>query len=749
VTSWIRSRDARYTALVAILAILSMVPALLQPSRLVYPSWSDYSDLTLIHWPKALVIRESLAQGHGWPLWSPYALSGQPLAANQLAMLFYPPALGLLIGPLAWVFSLFYALHVAWAAVGTYWLVRGLGRQPESALLAGVIFALAGKLAAHTASGHVSLVAAISWTPWAFSFLHRALVRRSTLFSILTGVALAAQAATHTYALVYTAYGLLIYTAMFLFLVPPPSSGRMRNALRYLPRLALVPLTAILLGAAQILPLMEMAPYSNRAFSFEEATLFSLSPIQTLTGLLFPTPNVGHEWIIYPGLLTLALAAAAWRARRQWPVVAFGALSIVGVLLALGSYTPLYRLFYEFLPGLRWMRTPARIWFFVTLGLAVLSAYGLEEWQSVWRQPRSRIIRLLLVAAMAFGLALSLSVMLALGQRGRGAWGLGVFGLLAGALLLWASPRRAWPRFVWLAVALLVADLLTFQFTVLRLVPQEEVMVQGREPADWLASQSGMFRVYSPSYSLPQPAASEAGLQQVDGVEPVHLKTYDRFMALAGGYEEATFSVTIPPFPEDAPIDQAHRDSIPDLRMLGLLNARYLATAFPLKVPGLNLMWQETNSWIYANERALPRAFVVHQAEAVTHEEAWDRVDTVDLAHVALVEGGQPLTGPYESTPARLSEQTPNRLVVKTDLDTPGLLVLSEIWYPGWRARDNGAKTAILRTDVLLRGVYLDAGSHTVELDYQPWTIQIGLAISSSVALVLLALGAYQAWRRS
>ncbi len=237
-------------------------------------------DLTLIHWPKVTLIRESLAQGDGWPLWASYSLSGQPLAANQLAMLFYPPALLLLASPLAWAFTLFYALHLAWAGIGTYWLARGLGRRRESALLAAAIVALGGKLAAHTAIGHASLVAAIAWTPWALAFLHRALTRRSLAFALLTGVALAAQATTHTYALVYTGYGLLVYAASYLFLAPAESrgpgseqSGRGREALSQLPRLAAIPVAAVLLGAAQLMPLLEMASYSNRSFSFTEATL--------------------------------------------------------------------------------------------------------------------------------------------------------------------------------------------------------------------------------------------------------------------------------------------------------------------------------------------------------------------------------------------------------------------------------------------------------------------------------------------
>jgi hypothetical protein len=772
--AWLRSRDARYTALVAILAILSLVPALVQPSKLVYPSWSDFCDLTLIHWPKALLLRQSLLQGNGWPLWSPYALSGQPLAANQLAMLFYPPALLLLLGPLAWAFSLFYALHLAWAGIGTYWLIRGLGRKPESALLGATIFALGGKLAAHVAVGHVSLVAAMAWMPWAFAFLHRTLEKRSTTlalaaWSAMTGVALAAQVSTHTYALIYTAYGLIVYAGLYLLLQAGSLRDRLHTTLRVAPRLALIPIVAIALGAAQLLPLLELAPYSNRALSLAEAISFSLSPTQTLTGILFPVPNVGHEWTIYPGLLTLGLAAGAWRARRQRPVIIFAVLATVGILLAMGSSTPAYPLAYHLLPGLRWMRTPARLWFFVTLALAVLAAYGFESWQDLWRLSARRGVRLAIVAGIGAAVALSLGVMLTMGQKGRGAWGLGAFGLLSGLLLLWATRRRPTPLFGWLALLLIVADLLSFDSTLLRFVPHADVAAQGRDAAAWLASQveSLPFRVYSPSYSLPQPAVSEAGLQQIDGVEPVHLTAYDRFMARAGGYgiiagdgiiagaDEGPspammlFSVTIPPFPEGVSLDQAYRDTNPNLRLLGLLNGRYLVAAFPLELSGLILRWENAGTWIYSNELALPRAFVVHQTEPVTAESAWQRLEALDPARVALVEGGRRLAGPDEPSPAWIVDQSPNRLLVATELASPGLLVLSETWYPGWQARDNGQQVPLLRTDAVLRGVYLEPGSHTVEFRYSPGTVWAGLAVTGCTTLALLVLAVFRLWRRA
>jgi hypothetical protein len=574
-------------------------------------------------------------------------------------------------------------------------------------------------------------------------------------YSLLIGAFLAAQVTTHTYALVFTAYGLVVYAALYLLLASGTLGQRTRAALPFALPLALVPLVAALLGAAQLLPLLEMARYSNRALSLAEATQFSLSPSQTLTGLLFPAPNVGHEWTIYPGLLTLALAAAAWNARRERPVIIIGVLTITGMLLALGSYTPLYGVAYRLLPGLSWMRTPARLWFLVTLGLAILAAYGFEQWQELWRFPSRRVLRLVLVAGMGVALVLSLDVVFLLGQGGRGAWGLGVFGVLSAALLLWVLRRRPTPAFAWLALLLIATDLLTFGYSLIRFMPQSEVVAQGQEPAQWLASQDGIYRVYSPSYSLPQPAVTEAGLEQIDGVEPVHLAHYDRFMALAGGYGQASrsepaFGVTIPPFPAGTRLEEAHRDTEPNLRLLGLLNGRYLATAFPMESAEISLQWQDATTRIYENEQALPRAFVVHQTEVVSQEKVWGRLQPLEPAQLALVEEGQPLSGADEVTPALVIEQSPNRVVVETDLEAPGLLVLSEIWYPGWQARDNGREISILRTNAILRGVPLAAGHHVVEFDYGPWTVQAGMivaGVSTLFVLVALIVPKAQRWR--
>ena len=83
----------------------------------------------------------------------------------------------------------------------------------------------------------------------------------------------------------------------------------------------------------------------------------------------------------------------------------------------------------------------------------------------------------------------------------------------------------------------------------------------------------------------------------------------------------------------------------------------------------------------------------------------------------------------------------PNRLTVKVNADGPALLVLSQLWYPGWQVLVDGrAQGAPLRTDYLFQGVALEAGSHTVELRFTSPLWRLGWVLAG-VAVVILLVG--------
>ncbi|MCL4298923.1 MAG: hypothetical protein KJ077_24515 [Anaerolineae bacterium] len=786
-------------ALLLIPAVLSLFwPALLNPFLILFPTFSPFSDVMVIHWPKAHLMARSWQAGAGLPYWTPLILSGMPLAANQLAMLAYPPAWLFLFLPLELVFNGLFVFHFLWGGLGIYLLLReSFKLSATAALLGGLTFALNGKWLAHAAGGHVSLVGAIAWMPWTVFGVHMLLEARRrgdeeqggnfrTLvdsllpglgWAVLVAVSLAMQIVTHTLPVIYSAY--LIAAMVIWHIASQPASRAARQDLISAPRLRITPqseaspwdasyflrevtawlvwllfifLLAGLLGAAQVLPLLELAQFSNRSLSLSEATAFALSPVQLLVGLLLPSARAGHEYIIYAGLMPLLLAPFGLTRKNRWAWF-YGLLFLFTILFALGPNNPLHSLFYYLMPGFRWVRTPARIFFVGALALAALAGFGADRLtQQPWSPSAKKWLTRLTVALAPLALLVGLGLAFGFGQTGpvfRSALALAIFIPLGLILILLRAQRYlAPPLTVTLLGLLLFFDLAWFDASMLRFVPLDEALAPGRDAAEYLAQKPGYFRVYSPSYSLPMQTAAAADLSLADGVEPVHLAVYDQFMARAGGYHDASFSVTIPKF-GPGPLETSLKDVKPDLKLLGLLNVTYLVSAFPMDGPGLILETKVDQSFIYRNELALPRAWVAH--EAVPAEEDWLGQLTAqsNLRNLVIVESGinsqQPVSSALtdtnsQLTTANITSYSSDRIEVETDITTPGWLVLSEIWYPGWQATVNGVAQPVEKVNGLLSGLYLSQpGAYHISLTYQPGSVFWGQRISGLTAALLLA----------
>jgi len=729
---------------VLLLAVLSLFwPALLHPNTLLYPSFSPYSDLTVIHWPKAHLMAATWQATGSLPWWMPANLSGMPLAANPLAMLFYPPAWLFLWLPLNPAFNLLFILHLWWAGLGTYWLLRrGFQIEPLPALVGGLTFAMGGKLLAHAAAGHVSMGAALAWLPWAVGGTLLWVQRRRLRWLALAAVALAMELSTHSLIALYTGYWLAGYGLWQIVtsLTPRPplpggeggrgDEGRVRERLLASSSLLAIPVLAGLLAAVQLLPLAELAGYSNRALSLAEAGEAALTPLTLGTGLFLPSTQGGHEMVTYLGLVPCLLAGwgLSRTDRRTW---FWGAAVLAAALLALGPATPVFQWVYTWLPGLSWVRTPARAFFIAALAVSILAGLGAQRLarQSIrWSTP-------LAVIGGAFSLALGLGLWLGFGQLNRAALGLALLPALT-LLPVGLVARRSLPgRWAVLALAgLLWVDLGSFDLTLMRFIPADAPFDEGKSPAAYLAGQPGLFRTYSPSYSLPAPTAAWSGIQTADGVEPVHLAAYDRFMALAGGYggqfegQPVPFSVAIPPFPPGSPVSEAFRDVQPDVRLLGLLNVEYLVSAFPIQDAGLSLVSGGPGGIVYRSSRALPRAWVIPASAAGAFLEPADGAAwPAQLSNLAETAARQLAAGGSEVT---ITDYQPNRIRADVRLEQSGLLVFSELWYPGWQADVDGKPRPVQPVAGLLRGVALEAGAHRVDIEYAPASLAWGTRIS-------------------
>lgn len=757
-------------------------PVLLHPFAILYPTFSPFSDVMIIHWPKAQLMAQSWQAGQGLPHWTPLILSGMPLAANQLAMLCYPPAWLFLILPLAPVFNLLFIFHLLLGGFGVYVLLSKVHRlSPSAALLGGMTFALNGKWLAHAAGGHVSMVGAIGWLPWAvmgvMMLLQGAEEQESgggrqfwrdgrVWWAVLAAVALGMEIVTHTLLVIYTVYLIGAVCAWhFIFI---RSRNLLAEARRLWLPLLLIPVLGGLLGAAQLLPLAELAQFSNRALNLSEAIAYAVTPVQLLVGLFLPSAQAGHELIIYLGLVPLLLATLGLAHKNRWAWF-YGLLLIFTILFALGPSTPVHSFFYYVVPGFRWVRTPARMFFVGGFATAALVGFGIDRLaHHSWSPSAKRWLARLALALGTLTLLTGLGLAFAFGQTTRAAFALALFIPLGlGLILLRVQRILSIGQATTLLGVLLFLDLATFDASLMKFVPPEQAF-PGRPAADYLAAKlpttpatepaPDLFRVYSPSYSLPMQTAAAANLHLADGVEPVHLAVYDQYMAEAGGYHQPGFSVTVPNFGE-GPLESALSETEPNLKLLGLLNVVYLASAFPMDWPGLTLETTTPETYIYRNDYALPRAWVAHQAIPAETDWLAQLENLSDLSTVVLLSGtAEDQSKPSDQVPVG-GTTAPNQpgdavevlhyssdlIEMATKIDTPGWLVVSEIWYPGWQATVNGTARPVLKANGLLRAVYLDrAGTYDIKLAYRPQSIVWGSRISGAAAGLLILGGLWR-----
>jgi hypothetical protein len=89
----------------------------------------------------------------------------------------------------------------------------------------------------------------------------------------------------------------------------------------------------------------------------------------------------------------------------------------------------------------------------------------------------------------------------------------------------------------------------------------------------------------------------------------------------------------------------------------------------------------------------------------------------------------------------------PDTLVFETDAQDRAFLVIADAWFPGWRARLDGAEIPIHRVNQLLRGVIVERGHHQVEMTFEPRGWAAGVRLTRLGLLVMLALGiAWGVW---
>ncbi|MFM7201801.1 MAG: hypothetical protein ACKO6N_13510 [Myxococcota bacterium] len=385
----------------------------------VHPFWSDFSRVRLPEpnddWDNQLTLaavqRALVWEQHSLPLWNRYPEGGVPLLANPESSILYPltwlvlpfhPEVGL---------RLLVVLHALLAVGSMAVFLRALRLSPPAVAYGALCFLTASLFADRMQVGHLMWMG-MAWMPWVLL----AGVESSPRAIRLAGLALAMQwlLGAH-YLVIFSGVGLVVLRLSGAFsassvgaallsgagavLISPrlaaPYSALVallpvvvlavmqpRVLLRELGRLLPVGLWAAGLGAVKLLPTYELLVRSTR-FRLAElepaAALGLLEALGRQAGLLARDPIAPHEdqftfWHPLPWLLALV---GLWRAGRSLRGVSL--LLGVGLLWSLGHQSPLdLHYVLQQLPGLSWVRYPARASLLVLFAVSVLAALALH-----------------------------------------------------------------------------------------------------------------------------------------------------------------------------------------------------------------------------------------------------------------------------------------------------------------------------------------------------------------------------------
>jgi hypothetical protein len=179
-----------------------------------------------------------------------------------------------------------------------------------------------------------------------------------------------------------------------------------------------------------------------------------------------------------------------------------------------------------------------------------------------------------------------------------------------------------------------------------------------------------------------------------------------------------------------------------------MMNLRYLI--FPGKPPpGRHPRFATDGYWLYETTKFLPRAFVPRHVEVITDSHLrlqFLSQPDLDPQDIAVVESPIPRFNQPAQGTVRIAHELPSHITIEFDMQSPGMIVLSDLWDSGWKARVNGVETPVLRANHAFRGVIVPAGKGILQYDYEPASFFDGLWIAIGAAAIL-AIWAGISWR--
>jgi hypothetical protein len=796
--------SARKVALVAgmtgaLIATWPLVVGLVHEPRFV----GNGTDLYSYQLPARRLVQAWLHDG-SLHAWNPYVLGGTHAHAAMQFELAYPPTLAATMLAGGRAVELLLALHVAWLALGAAFLVEFGAWRGRTALTthwhrfgaatAGAATAAGcGPVWGHLFAGHLSFIAAWSWSPWIWLATRHAVANKGVRAVAWASLAFGMQAlAGHPQATVLSTCGLAAYLlAHAVADLERPNSfpagldhdsdltrgGRgVRSAWARLPPtvsaalvFGVVVAVGIALAGVQWWPSLAVATESNRSFAAAGELALSFSAPATSARTLVDFAALGgpngengaipyHETTAYIGVAgtVLACLGVVSTGRATFVLAACGAACFV---LSLGSHGGVLPVLVDLVPALGSFRVPGRWLAPASLLVAVLAAQGVMALAETRFRPRpaghrwtrAELIDFVVLAALAvalFFVAATAGPTTAGDAAGAGlpaGGGSGAAFALAGALVTAAGFGFRTRRNLDWCAGLLVTAVIVEQA---RHVEAHAQPQHYRAPAalDWSAAdiagiQGHVHRDGRLATAAPLRHANWGGAHGIavaGGYEPTATAGATRLGNLLAGRAPDRFAVNFQVRRPSPWLDRAavthllHGDS-------DLASARAFST-WPVVARLASGTTLRANPGAMSRV-AVPTAVVVETdcARALIRAAGVPR-DTVVVEAAASDTLGRGR--------AVLRRDDPGAADIEADMDGDGLVVLRDQLSLGWTVTVDGRPATALHADGLFRAVAVARGRHVVQWRYRAPGLGAGALLSGAALLAVIAVLSWPARRR-
>lgn len=739
-----------------------------------------FRDLSTYFYPLRFILFENYRSGN-LPLWDRQVAMGFPVLADFQSGAFYPPHLLFLVFPLFTAIRVIYIFHFVIAATGTYKLFRSWDYPCYSSILGSLLFALGGTVV--SLSNLLNHFQAAVWLPWVILFWENA-VRTVSWKNFLSFVlVMVVQFVAGSPELFAFSMALVLIDGLGIKASMPAVSYRKMIGIFICANLLVIAVCMV-----QVLPTVELFLESRRQqpIPVQEALYWSLNPWR-LFNLIFLDKEVDSS---------ASIGMRLFFARESTYFVSYylGAVSVLGVciwlcldrlrhkltllwlvlaslLIALGSYTPIYPFLLSQMPILGSIRFPEKFFFFSYALFVYMAVKGLAKLLDCDKITFKRSVLAFSAICVAW-VGVYLYFQSNLGMVGRlitvgsgvhpssDLYGKMIAAVLANLerqiilcialLLLFVLAKTEKIRrgiFVLLIVFVTVVDLSWAHRGFLFPLNPEFIYKSARILQKPDRDQNRLFyypsgRNLHPNSFLvqAQPPFKEATALFVQNLLPNE--------GIFHGFEYFQEIDALARWPYTEFLSFANQLALAEqVRLLRTFNVGYLISFQPLSAEGITFVrhYPQYFSWLYKIDKPIPRTYIVNKSSV---EQASQQIlrrllePSFDPAQEVVLDQGTPIQGKHRlDATAKIVDYKDQRVIVETSLNDAGILVLADSYYPGWKAYIDGKEETIRRANLFFRAVPLSAGDHKVEFRYEPrsFTIGCGISISTVFAIVMIS----------